>query len=342
MAAVTLEAALARFTPQLPLGIALSGGADSTALLLACARKWPGQLVALHINHGLQSAASAFEVHCRSLCGQLAVPLQVLAVAARHAPGQSPEDAARIARYEGLEKLAKLAGLPALRTIALAQHADDQVETLLLALSRGAGVAGLAAMPAEWQRGGLQWARPLLEVSGAQIREWLQSQGQAWVEDPSNASMQYTRNRIRARLLPVLEAEFPQFRETFARSAANAAQADELLQELAAIDLAAIDHAAIDHAAVDFERTGPDSDSGLLLEGLQQLSVLRQANVLRFWLKTRHRVIPSMAQLDELLAQVAAARTRGQQIRIKVGDGFAVRHGDVLAWYNRQDLHNKN
>ena len=67
MAAVTLEAALARFTPQLPLGIALSGGADSTALLLACARKWPGQLVALHINHGLQSAASAFEAHCLSL-----------------------------------------------------------------------------------------------------------------------------------------------------------------------------------------------------------------------------------------------------------------------------------
>ena len=162
-----LDAALDRFHPVLPLAVGLSGGADSTALLLACAQRWPGQLQAIHVHHGLQAAADGFEQHCRQLCAQLQVPLQVQRVDARPAPGQSPEDAARQARYQAFSAVA-LDGKArvAIKSIALAHHADDQVETLLLALSRGAGVAGLAAMPAQWQRAGLQWYRPLLEVPG--------------------------------------------------------------------------------------------------------------------------------------------------------------------------------
>ena len=313
-----LDAALAAFRPPLPLGIALSGGADSTALLSACNRHWPRQVVALHINHGLQSAATAFEAHCRTLCARLGVPLRVLAVAATPASGQSPEDAARIARYRGLQQLATdpLHGAP-LPAIALAQHADDQVETLLLALSRGAGMAGVAAMPAHWQRDGIEFFRPLLRVPGAELRSWLTAQGVAWVEDPSNASLQYTRNRIRQQLLPALEAVFPAFRDTFARTASHAAQAHALLEVLAAQDLAGICRAP---------------DAAPLLAGLRQLTSARLGNVLRYWLKSRYRAIPSSAQLAELTAQIDAARTRGHRIRIKVAQGFVERRGAVLTW----------
>ena len=174
--------------------------------MLACAERWPGQVHAFHVHHGLQVAADDFERHCIALCMRLGLPLSVQRVDARHAPGQSPEDAARQARYKAFEALAHdRQAQSTIQTIALAQHADDQVETLLLALSRGAGVAGLAAMPAHWQRGGLHWQRPLLGVAGQEVRAWLRARGQAWVEDPTNSDERYTRNRIRRQLLPALQ-----------------------------------------------------------------------------------------------------------------------------------------
>ena len=138
--------ALRDFVPPLPLAIAYSGGADSSALLRACAQRWPGQVRALHVHHGLQAAADDFLQHCQQVCRQLQVPLAVAQVDARAQPGQSPEDAARQHRYAALTQLARTGTAQPAASIALAQHADDQVETLLLALSRGAGVAGLAAM----------------------------------------------------------------------------------------------------------------------------------------------------------------------------------------------------
>ncbi|MCZ8251896.1 MAG: tRNA lysidine(34) synthetase TilS [Hylemonella sp.] len=310
----SLAQALDAFTPGLPLAVAYSGGADSTALLLACAEKWPGQVSAIHIHHGLQAAADGFEQHCRATCARLGVPLQVLRVDARHAPGQSPEDAARSARYTALRQAAD-AAQPPLRHIALAQHADDQVETLLLALSRGAGLPGLSAMPAQWVRDGITYYRPLLAVSGAELREDLRARGVTWVEDPTNADEQYTRNRIRARLLPALEMAFPQFRDTFARSAAHAVQAQRLLDEFAAEDLA---------------RVGQPPQ----IARLRELGRDRQANVLRHWLRRVHGTVASAAQLEELLDQIAACSTRGHGIRLKVGAGHVERQGAVLAWYN--------
>ena len=312
----TLAQALRDFDPALPLAVAYSGGADSTALLLACAERWPGQVTAIHIHHGLQAAADDFEHHCRAFCAQLGVPLIVRRVDARPAPGQSPEDAARRARYEAFRDLAlDHQAQPSIKTIAIAQQADDQVETLLLALSRGAGLAGLSAMPSNWQRDGISYHRPLLEVPGAELRNWLQARGVAWVTDPSNADEQFTRNRIRARLLPALQAAFPEFRDTFARSAAHAAQAQALLLEFAAQDLTL---------------TGQPP----AIAALQSLSRPRQANVLRHWLNTVHQTVPSTAQLEELLDQIAACATRGHQLHIKVGGGFIERRGAVLTWYN--------
>ena len=316
----SFDAAMQAFAPRLPLAVAFSGGADSTALLLACAERWPGQVHAFHVHHGLQVAADDFERHCIALCMSLGLPLSVQRVDARHAPGQSPEDAARQARYKAFEALAHdRQAQSAIQTIALAQHADDQVETLLLALSRGAGVAGLAAMPAHWQRGGLHWQRPLLGVAGQEVRAWLRARGQAWVEDPTNSDERYTRNRIRRQLLPALQQAFPQFRDTFARSCAHAAQALELLQELAQADLATVGQPP-------------------RIAALRSLSRARQANVLRHWLRSQHGATPTAAQLDALLRQIAACSTRGHRIQLKVGSGHVLREGELLGWYNQPVL----
>jgi len=274
----------------------------------------------VHVHHGLQAAGDDFERHCQAFCVVLNVPLLVQKVDARHATGQSPEAVARHARYNAIEALARAQhGSAAFQTIAIAQHADDQVETLLLALSRGAGLPGISAMAAQWQRAGLTYCRPLLQVSRAAIRAWLKAQGAAFIEDPSNTDERFTRNRIRARLMPALQACFPQFRDTFARSSRHAAQAQGLLQEVAAEDLA---------------RIGVPPD----IQALQALSRPRRANVLRHWLLSVHQVTPSSAQLEELTAQLEACRTRGHQLHLKVGHGFCVRRGKALDWYNPQLL----
>ena len=307
------------FQPELPLAVAFSGGADSTALLLACTRKWPGQVRAIHIHHGLQAAADGFASHCQTLCEQLQVPVVLCKVNANHEAGQSPEDAARKARYSALsEAVCAHPLLEGVKDIAVAQHADDQVETLLLALTRGAGLPGLASMPSTWIRDGLTWHRPLLSVPGAQLRKYLTQAQVTWIEDPTNQDQQFTRNRIRAHLLPALERAFPQFRDTFSRSASHAAEAQEILNEVAAADLACL-----------------MASGGLNIKALQQLKPARQSLVLRHWLRLHHQTTPSTVQLSELLSQIAACTTRGHQLRLKVGRGYALRDGQVLTWFEQ-------
>ncbi len=317
-----------------PVAVAYSGGADSTALLLMLARQHPGQVHAIHIHHGLQAAADDFAAHCTAFCAALGVPLHVVHVDAKSLAGQSPEDAARRARYKALSgKVLELNTLYAqqerlyiaINTIAIAQHADDQIETLLLALSRGAGLPGLSGMPARWERDGINFVRPLLGMTSLEIRSWLTAQGlvarhpgsgssgQGWVEDPTNIDTQFTRNRIRHELIPALEKTFPQFRQTFARSAQHAAQAQLILTQVATEDLAA---------------TGNPPR----IVALQGLSPERQANALRHWLKSAHQVSPSAAQLAELQSQIANCTDRGKQLNIKVANGFVQRRGDVIAY----------
>jgi tRNA(Ile)-lysidine synthase len=165
----------------------------------------------------------------------------------------------------------------------------------------------------------------LLHIPAAEIRSWLAARGlqvrhpgganlgQGWVEDPTNTDTQFTRNRIRHALLPALEQTFPQFRETFARSARHAAQAQVLLAQVAMEDIAKVGNPP-------------------RIAALQSLSAERQANALRYWLKTAHRVAPSAAQLDELQSQITACTNRGKHIRIKVASGFVERRGEVLAY----------
>ena len=307
------EEALADFCPGLPFAVALSGGADSTALLIACAQRWPGQVRAVHVHHGLQAAADGFEAFCVDLCHRLSVPLAVRRVDARAAAGQSPEDAARQARYLAIAETV-FAQWPEVRDVAVAQHADDQIETLLIALSRGSGLPGLAGMPAQWQRLGLRWHRPWLQVAGADLRGWLRARGESWVDDPSNADEQFTRNRIRARVLPALDAALPGFRDTFARSMQHMAQAQALLDALAQQDL--------DEVGVP-----------PVIAALQRLPTARQAMALRLWLRREHATTPSTAQLRELQAQLADCTTRGHRLSLRVGSGRVERVGAVLHWH---------
>jgi tRNA(Ile)-lysidine synthase len=303
-------AALAGLRLPLPLAVAFSGGADSTVLLLAAAQRWPGQVQAIHVHHGLQEAADAFAEHCSAVCARLGVPLQLRRVNARHLPGESPEDAARQARYHALARAARDAGL---QSVLLGQHADDQVETLVLALSRGAGLPGLAAMPPVFQREGMVFVRPLLALSAEAIRAWLAERDIAVIDDPTNADTNFTRNRIRHVLLPALKECFPRYRETFARSSRHAAQAQELLEGVAVEDLARMGGAPA-------------------ITALQMLPRARQSNLLRHWLRSVHAASASTAQLEELLDQVADCTTRGHQIRLKVGSGFVERQAERLAY----------
>lgn len=298
---------------HLPVVVALSGGADSTALLMACRDKWPGQVHAIHINHGLQAAASDFEAHCRTLCDSLSVPLHCEHLKIRPVKGESLEQVARDARYEALIQRVKL-NWPQGATVMLAHHADDQVETVLLALLRGAGLPGLSAMPERFERQGVLFVRPWLQVKASSIRAWLGSKRQSWVEDPSNQNLDHTRNRIRLALGPVLDAHFPAHRQTLARSARHAAQAQLLLQELANEDLT---RCGDPPRIVDLRTLSPD----------------RRANALRAWLK-RQGLRASAAQLDELVSQVQACSTGGHRIELKVGTGQVVRKGEVLVGYN--------
>lgn len=298
--------------------VAFSGGADSTALLVEQAR-WiaaggPAPLLALHVHHGLQPAADAFVAHAQAFCEALNVQVPTR-LAVTHAQVQLPprasiEAQARGARYDALAALAREQGVD---TVLLAQHADDQVETVLIALGRGSGVAGLAGMAPSFVHQGTRFARPLLEVAGPELRRWLSDAGIPWIDDPSNADERHTRNRLRRRLMPALEQALPDFRVTFTRSARLAHAAQALLEE---------------QAGEDLERIG-DPPS---IDALRGLSAMRAANVLRHWLRTRHGTIGSQAQIDALIAVAQACATRGHDIHIKVGLGYVERDGDRLAY----------
>jgi tRNA(Ile)-lysidine synthase len=296
---------------QTAIAVAFSAGADSTALLLAAHALWPDRVVALHVHHGLQDAADQFEATACATCKQLGVQLVVQRVDASAALGQSPEDAARQARYRALAAMALEVGAAGAACVLLGHHADDQAETLLLALSRGAGLPGLSAMGADFERHGMRFGRPLLAVPAHELRGWMQTVRQAFVDDPSNLDARYTRNRIRSQLMPAWARCFPGFLPMLSRSARHAAQAQTLLDELADIDLAL---------------TGEPP----AIAALQSLSSARQANALRRWLRRSAQVAPSDAQLTELLAQIADCQTRGHRIRIRLADGLLTRQGERL------------
>ena len=253
--------------------VAFSGGLDSTVLLHLLARLRERQALppisAVHVHHGLQAVADAWVEHCRAQCAALNIPLVVRHV--QVATGASVERAAREARY-GVFAEALAAG----EVLLMAQHRDDQAETLLLRLLRGAGVRGLAAMPASRPLASGILLRPLLGVARAELEAWARAQGLSWIEDPSNDDTALARNFLRHEILPRLTQCWPAASAVLARDAEQLAEADALLGELAALDLKAA-------------RTPVRPDwlalPSLELAPLLALSEARQRNALREWLR---------------------------------------------------------
>jgi tRNA(Ile)-lysidine synthase len=253
--------------------VALSGGLDSTVLLHLLAslaqREALPPLSAIHIHHGLQAAADAWPAHCRELCAALSVPLQVEYV--QVAPGASLERAARAARYAAFA-----ARLGAGEVLLTAQHRDDQAETLLFRLLRGAGVQGLSAMPASRALGAGRLVRPLLNCSRDELLAYAREHKLSWIEDPSNSDERFSRNYLRHQVLPALLSRWPQASANMARSAAHLSEAGQLLDELAQQDMAA--------AQVSAEFAWLPLPN-LALPALRSLSEPRQRNALRYWLR---------------------------------------------------------
>ena len=211
------------------VAVGLSGGVDSTVLLQvlrALAPRHGYALRAVHVHHGISPNADSWARFCSRMCRDWGVPLEIRRVKVGSSRGKGLEAAARQARRAALEALS--AG-----TVAFAHHLDDQAETVLLSLLRGAGVRGASGMPAVGRLGAKLLLRPLLEVSRAEILRYAQSNGLRWVEDESNRNPAHARNFLRLRVTPLLEQRYPRWRQALSRAARHFAEADGLLREIA-------------------------------------------------------------------------------------------------------------
>jgi tRNA(Ile)-lysidine synthase len=276
--------------------VALSGGLDSTVLLYALAalrELLPAPVTAAHVNHGLQGEAPQWASHCAQLCSELHIPLENIELHLQPQPGQSLEAVAREARYEALA-----ASMEAGELLLTAQHQDDQAETLLLQLLRGAGVAGLAAMPELAPMLPGQLGRPLLEVTRDELAAYAVAHRLSWVEDPSNRLLDHDRNYLRHEVIPRLKARWPAAAATLSRSAAHCAAADRVLGDFARQDL----------------RQCRLSGHRLAIPPLLQLPAERQYNLLRAWIEQSGLPMPPARKLDRILAEVIPAREDAQPL----------------------------
>ncbi|UCE90556.1 MAG: tRNA lysidine(34) synthetase TilS [Pseudomonadota bacterium] len=276
--------------------VAYSGGRDSHVLLHllsdARARLSGRALCALHVDHGLHPDSARWARHCVATCEELGVEYEILTVHAAACHGESPEAAAREARYAALA-----ARVGAGDALLLAQHRDDQAETLMLQLLRGAGVRGLAAMPRHAVLGGGWLGRPLLDVPRTAIDDYAARHGLRWVEDPGNQERAFDRNFLRHEVLPLLHQRWPAASATLARAASHQGEAATLLNQLAAQDW----------------RQVALPDDALSVLALGALDEARQRNLLRYWLADQRGLpLPDTRHLQRILHEVAGAAPHAQ------------------------------
>jgi tRNA(Ile)-lysidine synthase len=277
---------IAEHFPGCCIRVAFSGGLDSTVLLHLLARSCARPLIAVHVHHGLQAPADDWAVHCQAQAATLGVAIEVLCVTVDRAAPSGPEAAARTARRSALRGTMRDGDV-----LATAHHRDDQAETVLLRLLRGTGVDGLAAMRAltPFPPGRL-W-RPLLQVSRAELRDYALQEDLRWIDDPHNQDPRYARSWLRRVAMPLLRERWPGVDAALARAAEHAAEASDLLQELAQSDLVPL-------------RAG----EGLRIAALQVLPQARRRNALRSWLRERGvDDLPSADALARIEHEVLAA-----------------------------------
>jgi len=270
--------------------VAFSGGLDSQVLLHglhASLSQLGTEIKAVHVNHGLSPNADEWSQFCQQVCRDLAIPCEVIRIDARAPPGQSPEAWARQLRYEAMARLLKEGDV-----LLTGHHQDDQAETLLLQLFRGAGPEGLAAMP-RWARFGPGWlGRPLLDFSRSDLTAYAEAQGLRWVEDQSNLDRRFDRNFLRHMIVPLLKQRWPSVSRTLARAARWQAEAVRIMDMMAEQDL----------HGLCLKQNG-----ALSVKTLKQLDNPRRHNVLRVWLKAAHLPLPSARHLERLSEDVLNA-----------------------------------
>jgi tRNA(Ile)-lysidine synthase len=315
--------ALSALPASARIAVAFSGGVDSTVLLDAAVRvAGASRCVALHVHHGLSPHADAWLAHCQAFARERAVKFDARRVEVSRATGVSVEAAARDARYRALDAMCVAHGV---HTLWLAQHADDQAETVLLQLLRGAGLAGLAAMAPQFLAAGAcaTRVRPLLHILRAQLEQYASEHALDWIDDESNADTRYARNALRHEVTPALTVHFPGFRDALARTAAHAASAQRLLDVLARIDM--------DAAAEDEGRAL--SESALLA-----LDDDRALNLLRYWMRTLGLVAASSARLTDALRQLREVGAAGEGHRLRIDHaGQALRSYRGLVYWEAGD-----
>ena len=273
--------------PQGPVCLALSGGLDSTVLAhaLAASREARARgLRCIHVDHGLHPDSAAWATHCESFAARIEIPFEAIRVTVPRDSRSGLEGAARRARYDALA-----ARLRDGEILVTAHHADDQAETLLLRLLRGAGIGGVAAMRAvrPFSQGLL--ARPWLHVARAMIRDYANRHGLRWIDDPSNDAIVHDRNYLRASVMPMLEARWPHAGRSLARSAHLIAEAAAVVERVVAQELALAQ--------------GPDAAT-LSVDAFRSLDGFMRGEVLRAWLASLELPSPPASihgELDSLL-----------------------------------------
>ncbi len=305
---------LSLFPPTERYLLAFSGGLDSTVLLHLLASikdQIDVEVVAIHIDHGLQQQSIQWSRHCGDICRKLDIPLETLSLSLQSVPGESSEAQAREARYAAMQQLMQPGEI-----LLTAHHQDDQAETLLLNLMRGSGVRGLAAMPVIrcFARGWL--ARPLLEISRAEIEAYATQHQLTWIDDPSNALTNFNRNYLRHEILPRLTQRWPAAAASIADSARHLAEAGELLDEESSKLL-----------------TGMLAAPGQLqLEPLRQQPHAWQKLLLRHWLRQLGLPSPPQKRLAGFVRQLKADNQRIPQI---IWSGVELRRYNDLLYAGR-------
>ncbi len=273
--------------------IALSGGCDSIVLLHAMATvrsELSAELVAIHINHGLQDDAPAWAAHCVQVCQLLDIALIQVELDLQIAKGESLEAAARDARYSAIK-----AHLLADDMLLTAQHQDDQAETLLLQLLRGSGPSGLAAMPLLASLGAGFHVRPLLAFTRNQLHQYALEHALKWVEDKSNQDLRFDRNFLRQEVMPQLARRWPALSRTLSRSAQHCAEAQQLIDGIASNDLEKVEQ----------------PEGRLSVRGLIELPAPQCRAVIRAWIRRKGYPLPDTQHLNRIqkeMLQAAADR----------------------------------
>ncbi len=272
--------------------VAYSGGADSTALLHAMSTLAgkTGGLRAIHIDHGLSPRSSEWADHCERAAESLGVSLIAVCVNVSQDNSSGLEAEARHARYAAFERL-----LQPGEFLLSAHHADDQMETMLLHLIRGSGVAGLSGMPVSRNLGDGVLLRPLLGFTRQALIEYLRQNSIEWIEDESNQQLSHDRNYLRHELVPLIRERWPAARASIVRASAHCREADDLLTELALGDYGG-------------EKDEPARfESCLSIDLLLELAAGRQKNLLRAWIRARGFSLPSTRKLDTILNDAVSA-----------------------------------